>query len=62
MEILLTNYRNPSISMEDSLMAVDKSLISGSTTMLILRLLEGKDMYGYEMIETFRKNPRMYFN
>ena len=31
-------------------MAVDKSLISGSTTMLILRLLEGKDMYGYEMI------------
>ena len=33
-------------------MAVDKSLISGSTTMLILRLLEEKDMYGYEMIET----------
>ena len=31
-------------------MAVDKSLISGSTTMLILRLLEEKDMYGYEMI------------
>ena len=29
-------------------MAVDKSLISGSTTMLILRLLEEKDMYGYE--------------
>ena len=43
-------------------MAVDKSLISGSTTMLILRLLEEKDMYGYEMIETLQENPRMYFN
>ena len=36
-------------------MALDKSLISGSTTMLILRLLEEKDMYGYEMIDTLRK-------
>lgn len=27
-------------------MAVDKSLISGSTTLLILSLLEEKDMYG----------------
>ena len=32
-------------------MAIDKSLVSGSTSMLILRLLEEKDMYGYEMIE-----------
>jgi len=32
-------------------MAIDKSLISGSTTMLILTLLDGKDMYGYQMIE-----------
>ena len=31
-------------------MAIDKSLVSGSTSMLILRLLEEKDMYGYEMI------------
>ena len=36
-------------------MAIDKSLISGSTAMLILRLLEEKDMYGYEMIETLQK-------
>ena len=36
-------------------MAIDKSLISGSTSMLILRLLEDKDMYGYEMIETLEK-------
>ena len=43
-------------------MAVDKSLISGSTTMLILRLLEGKDMYGYEMIETLQGKSRMYFS
>ena len=29
-------------------MAVDKSLVSGSTMMLILKLLEEKDMYGYD--------------
>ncbi len=42
-------------------MAIDKSLISGSTTMLILRLLEEKDMYGYEMIETLEKKSRNVF-
>ena len=36
-------------------MAIDKSLTSGSTAMLLLRLLEDKDMYGYEMIETLQK-------
>lgn len=36
-------------------MKVDKSLISGSTTMLILKLLENNDMYGYEMIEELEK-------
>ena len=29
-------------------MAVDRSLVSGSTTMLLLKLLSEKDMYGYE--------------
>lgn len=33
-------------------MAIDKGLLSGSTTTLILKLLENSDMYGYEMIET----------
>ncbi|GGF85708.1 PadR family transcriptional regulator [Paenibacillus aceti] len=32
-------------------MRVDKSLMSGSTTMLILKLLDLKDMYGYQMIQ-----------
>ena len=38
-------------------MAIDRSLVSGSMGMLILRLLSEKDMYGYEMIaeEAFRK-------
>lgn len=31
-------------------MAIEKSLVSGSMTMLILKLLSEKDMYGYEMI------------
>ena len=33
-------------------MSIDKSLLAGSTTTLILKLLEERDMYGYEMIET----------
>lgn len=33
-------------------MPIDKSLLTGSTSTLILKLLEEKDMYGYEMIET----------
>lgn len=32
-------------------MAINKSLLTGSTTMLILTLLEDRDMYGYQMIE-----------
>lgn len=39
-------------------MAVDKSLISGSTTLLILSLLEEKDMYGYVRFAT-RKCVRL---
>lgn len=42
-------------------MAVEKSLISGSTTMLLLRLLDEKDMYGYEMIDTLRKKSNNVF-
>lgn len=42
-------------------MMVDKSLVSGSTTMLLLRLLSEKDMYGYEMIETLRKRSKNVF-
>ncbi|WP_312061149.1 PadR family transcriptional regulator [Anaerotignum sp.] len=33
-------------------MSIEKSLLTGSTTTLILKLLEEKDLYGYEMIET----------
>ena len=36
-------------------MTLNKNLITGSTTMLILKLLEDKDMYGYLMIEELRK-------
>ena len=42
-------------------MAVDKSLVSGSTTMLVLKLLEEKDMYGYEMIDTLSKRSDNVF-
>lgn len=40
---------------------VDKSLVQGSLSMLILSLLEEKDMYGYEMIETLRQKSQNVF-
>lgn len=42
-------------------MTIDKSLISGSLSMLLLRLLSEKDMYGYEMIDTLRKRSENVF-
>lgn len=43
-------------------MSIDKSLITGSTTTLILKLLEEKDMYGYQMIETLSQRSDDTFN
>lgn len=42
-------------------MAIDKSLLSGSTTMLLLKLLSEKDMYGYEMIEELGRRSQNVF-
>lgn len=42
-------------------MSVDRTLVSGSMSMLILRLLSEKDMYGYEMIDTLRKRSENVF-
>ena len=42
-------------------MKIDKSLLSGSTTMLILRLLETQDMYGYQMIEFLERQSKNVF-
>ena len=32
-------------------MTIDKTLLAGSTATLILKLLDGQDMYGYQIIE-----------
>ncbi|EJO5347267.1 helix-turn-helix transcriptional regulator [Clostridium botulinum] len=42
-------------------MSNDKSLYSGNMTMLILKLLQKKDMYGYEMIETLKNSSNNMF-
>ena len=42
-------------------MLIDKALVSGSMSMLILKLLSEKDMYGYEMIDTLRKRSENVF-
>lgn len=36
-------------------MTIDKSLLAGSTGLLILRLLKEEDLYGYQMIERLRE-------
>ncbi|WP_353092599.1 PadR family transcriptional regulator [Tissierella praeacuta] len=43
-------------------MTINKNLITGSTTMLILKLLEDKDMYGYLMIEELAKKSDNTFS
>lgn len=42
-------------------MASDKSVLSGNTTMLILKLLEEKDMYGYQIIEELSRKSEDVF-
>ena len=42
-------------------MSIDKKLLSGNTSMLLLQLLSEKDMYGYEMIDTLRKRSENVF-
>ena len=42
-------------------MAIDKSLQTGSTTMLLLKLLEDGDLYGYQMIERLEERSNNEF-
>jgi DNA-binding PadR family transcriptional regulator len=42
-------------------MKIDKSLMTGSTTLLILGLLNSGDMYGYQMIEELEKRSQNVF-
>lgn len=42
-------------------MAIDKTLVSGSTSMLVLRLLSEKDMYGYEIIDSLEQRSNNVF-
>lgn len=42
-------------------MPIDKKLISGNTSMLLLQLLSEKEMYGYEIIETLSKRSCSLF-
>jgi PadR family transcriptional regulator, regulatory protein PadR len=42
-------------------MAIDKSLLTGSTTMLIFKLPDEMDMYGYQMIEELNKKSNNVF-
>jgi len=43
-------------------MPYDKNALSGNTTMLILKLLEDKDMYGYQIIDELLKKSGESFN
>ncbi len=41
---------------------MEKGLLAGNTTMLILKLLENQDMYGYQMIEALSEQSGNVFN
>jgi PadR family transcriptional regulator, regulatory protein PadR len=43
-------------------MGINKSLLTGSTTLLILKLIEEKDMYGYQMIDELAKRSDNTFS
>ena len=42
-------------------MKIDKGLMAGSGTMLVLTLLESRDMYGYQMIEELARRSNDVF-
>jgi len=42
-------------------MASDKNILSGNTAMLVLKLLEKKDMYGYQIIEELSQKSEDMF-
>ena len=42
-------------------MKFDKGLIAGSSTLLVLTMLEGGDMYGYQMIEELSRRSNDAF-
>ena len=42
-------------------MKFDKGLMAGSGTMLVLSLMEGGDMYGYQMIEELSRRSNNLF-
>lgn len=43
-------------------MPVDRKLTAGSTDMLLLKLLEKEDMYGYQIIEELRRRSNHVFD
>ena len=42
-------------------MAIEKSTLSGNTSMLVLKLLDEGDMYGYQIIEELAKRSENAF-
>lgn len=42
-------------------MKINKELLKGSTTLLVLRLLETENMYGYEMIKDLKEKSENVF-
>jgi len=43
-------------------MGIDRKLMASSTDMMLLKLLEQEDMYGYQMIEELRKRSNDVFD
>lgn len=42
-------------------MALDKTLLAGSSATLVLKLLDGRDMYGYQLLRSWHAVPTTSF-
>ena len=43
-------------------MELEKGLVSGSMALLVMKLLEDRDLYGYQMIEELRNRSENMFH
>jgi PadR family transcriptional regulator PadR len=48
--------------MKEAIMKINKELMKGSTSILILSLLENEDMYGYQISQSLREKSNYVFD
>lgn len=62
MRLLAFRKRLSLFKKERSIMSVNKELVKGSTSMLVLGVLEEKEMYGYQIIKELEQRSETVFS